>query len=471
MFLRWARRTGDDGSSSQSTLALPISDTLFREYETTFLSAEFAYPGSPLTLSSISGSNAASVSVYVTWLGVRSDEKSLYRPVAIAFNADLSVRWVNMLDELAWLRLPCWSGMPDPVADASGSVVFASFPTSCVYPSYVAAALVSLSMSDGSLRWTTNVSVPSSQPPVVQTSQPILVASDVLVAIGLNTPYPTNGSISFFDTMTGELALDAPLQIPPSVSAPELAVSPAGDVLVYSGSTPGSFVGVNVSRWARALASNSSAAPDGFGSVLWRNLWTNGLRIEKSTAAFVPGTRDLLLLCNLSSLVAVNGTTGVVLWSSAYPAGFDKANDRLFTLTRQGIAFVWAYVWVTSSPAEYQIAVSAYNISAARPGVPAPLVTNATLFERLGPIRRVWAADDGSSTMAQVDEPNPNPSLILRAELAGDAISFCGGGGASACAALPPMLDVFPGPAPASYAGVGRDGVLSLWKDAASVTK
>lgn len=423
-----------------------------------------------MTLSS-TGASSASVSVYFAWLGVQLDTKKLYRPTAIAFNADLSVRWVNTLDELAWLRQSCWSGEPNPVADASGSFVFASFSTSCVYPGgYVAAALVSLSMSDGSLRWAANVSVPSSQPPVVLTSQPILVASDALVAIGLNTPSPTNGSISFFDTVTGELALDAPLQVPPSVSAPELAVSPTGGVLVYSGSNPGSFVGVNVSGWAPTLASNSTAALGGFGSVLWRNLWTNGLRVEKSTAAFVPGTRDLLLLCNLSSLVAVNGTTGVVLWSSVYPAGFDKANDRLFTLTRQGVAFVWAYVWVTSSPTDYKIAVAAYNVSAARPGVPAPLITNTTLFERLGPIRRVWAADDGSSTMAQVDEPDPNPSLILRAELAGDAISFCGGG-VSACASLPPMLDIFPGPAPSSYAGVGRDGVLSLWKDATTVAK
>jgi hypothetical protein len=120
-FARWARRTGNDASSCQSALALPQTDALYKEYETTFISALHAYLGSPVTVA-LASSHEAFVSYYVMWLAFNVEGSLVNYPTAIALNADLSVRWVNPLDELGWLRSSkCVGGFPEPVADATAS--------------------------------------------------------------------------------------------------------------------------------------------------------------------------------------------------------------------------------------------------------------------------------------------------------------------------------------------------------------
>jgi len=181
---------------------------------------------------------------------------------------------------------------------------------------------------------------------------------------------------------------------------------------------------------------------------------------------FSPAVSDLLLFNNRSGLVAFNGTTGVALWSAPLPDNFPDDGDRRFALTRDGIAFVW----IASTSQSYSLlGVAAYDLTGSRPGRPAPLLANRTAGGAFS-LHGVWASEDGGTTLAQIG--SGSTAQIVRASLSESLseITFCGPQNAiTSCAILPQTAFIFPGPAPASYAGLSQDGVLSLWKDADTV--
>lgn len=239
-------------------------------------------------------------------------------------------------------------------------------------------------------------------------------------------------------------------------------MSPSRGVLVVAEKSPGIYAGVNISGPPLAGLDARST----FGTVLWRNVWDNGLHIANAAAAFSPGASDLLIFNNRSGLVAVNGTTGVVLWSAELPENFPDDGDRRFALTRDGVAFLWI---ASSVPMSSLLGVAAYDLAASLPGRPAPRIANRTAGGVFS-LRSVWASDDGATTFAHIG--SGSSAQIVRASLSESSgeISFCGPQDAiSACAVLPQTTAVFPGPAPASYAGLSSDGVLSLWKDSGAM--
>jgi outer membrane protein assembly factor BamB len=460
----WQRDAANLQSTGQIYQLLPPSQATAPQNakQATFAAVPSASVSTPV-VERFEGSTTEGAMYFFVWLGVNSGTSALV-PTVFSINEDLSIRWEADFPQYANQS----AGVAvSPLLSASNGQLFVTWRPSSCWPSpcslgSLVAVTAALNSSTGEVLWTHEWNSPT----YASVNEMMLVANDTLLAVATAAPPPVNGTVTYLNTVTGNISTEISLGLPVTAPVPlfSLTLSPDEALLIVSAGYPGSYLAINISS----------------NEILWRHTWKDGFLLTSSTVrpSFpYETTREdpgrVLLIANSTSLVALNASTGVLLFSTRYPnvTGMEHENvnptsyysPTFVVTTRQGMAFVLQPFYEST----YEFwRVMTYNLTAARAdaGIAPPLLS---LYKH--PIAGValsaaYAAEGGSTLYVSSHETSCNVGwwtpLLVQANgtlvVAPNQLQS-----PLLCNASP----VWPGPDRNSLISVqSNNGVMTLWQ-------